>query len=34
LGRIQVGARADIVVLDADLRVQMTMVGGEFKFRR
>jgi N-acetylglucosamine-6-phosphate deacetylase len=34
LGRIQVGARADVVVLDADLRVQMTMVGGEFKFRR
>jgi N-acetylglucosamine-6-phosphate deacetylase len=34
LGRIQVGARADIVVLDADLRVQMTMVGGELKFRR
>jgi N-acetylglucosamine-6-phosphate deacetylase len=34
LGRIQVGARADIVILDADLRVQMTMVGGMVKFRR
>lgn len=34
LGRIRVGACADLVVLDRDLRVRMTMVGGEVKFRR
>ena len=34
LGRIRVGARADLVVLDRDLRVRLTMVGGEVKFRK
>jgi N-acetylglucosamine-6-phosphate deacetylase len=33
-GRIRVGAYADLVVLDRDLRVRLTMVGGEVKFRR
>ncbi|MDQ6721951.1 MAG: N-acetylglucosamine-6-phosphate deacetylase [Candidatus Dormibacteraeota bacterium] len=34
LGRIRVGACADLVVLDRDRRVRLTMVGGEVKFRR
>jgi N-acetylglucosamine-6-phosphate deacetylase len=34
LGRIRVGACADLVVLDRDLRVRLTMVGGVVKFRR
>jgi N-acetylglucosamine-6-phosphate deacetylase len=34
LGRISVGACADIVVLDGDLRVRLTMVRGVVKFRR
>jgi len=34
LGRILVGACADLVVLDRDRRVRLTMVGGEVKFRR
>ena len=34
LGRIEVGACADLVVLDRDLRVRLTMVGGRVRFRR
>ena len=34
LGRIRVGACADLVVLDADLHVRLTMVGGRVRFRR
>jgi N-acetylglucosamine-6-phosphate deacetylase len=34
LGRISVGACADLVVLDADLRVRLTMVRGVVKFQR
>jgi N-acetylglucosamine-6-phosphate deacetylase len=34
LGRIRAGACADIVVLDADLRVRLTMVGGTIMYRR
>ena len=34
LGRISVGACADQVVLDADLRVRLTSVGGRVRFRR
>ena len=34
LGRISAGACADLVVLDADLRVRLTMVRGVVKFRR
>lgn len=34
LGRIAAGACADLVVLDADLRVRLTMVRGVVKFRR
>ena len=34
LGRIIAGACADLVVLDADLRVRLTMVRGVVKFRR
>jgi N-acetylglucosamine-6-phosphate deacetylase len=34
LGRIGVGACADLVVLDKDLRVRLTMVGGRVRFRR
>ncbi len=34
LGRIEVGACADLVVLDLDLRVRLTMVGGRVRFRR
>ena len=34
LGHIVVGACADIVVLDSDLRVSLTMVGGKVRFRR
>jgi N-acetylglucosamine-6-phosphate deacetylase len=34
LGRIKVGGCADLVVLDGDLRVLLTMVGGKVKFRR
>jgi N-acetylglucosamine-6-phosphate deacetylase len=34
LGRISVGAYADLVVLDSDLRVRMTMVNGEVKFAK
>jgi len=33
LGRIRAGACADIVVLDSDLRVRLTMVGGTVRFR-
>jgi N-acetylglucosamine-6-phosphate deacetylase len=33
LGRVRVGAYADLVVLDADLRVRLTMVGGQVKYR-
>ncbi|TMB87588.1 MAG: hypothetical protein E6J37_09800 [Chloroflexi bacterium] len=32
LGRIRAGACADLVVLDGDLRVRLTMVKGEVKF--
>ena len=34
LGRITPGACADLVVLDADLRVRVTMIRGALKFRR
>ena len=34
LGRISVGACADLVVLDADLRVRLTMIRGVVKFQR
>lgn len=34
LGRINVGACADLVVLDSDLRVRLTMIRGVIKFRR
>ena len=34
LGRIRVGACADLVLLDADLGVCLTMVGGSVKYRR
>jgi N-acetylglucosamine-6-phosphate deacetylase len=34
LGRIRVGACADLVVLDRDLRVRLTMIRGQVKFRR
>jgi N-acetylglucosamine-6-phosphate deacetylase len=34
LGRITPGACADLVVLDANLRVRLTMVRGVVKFRR
>jgi len=34
LGRLGAGACADLVVLDADLRVRLTMVRGAVKFRR
>ena len=34
LGRIGVGACADLVILDGDLRVRLTMVGGRVRFRR
>ena len=34
LGRIGIGACADLVVLDADLHVRLTMVRGVVKFRR
>jgi N-acetylglucosamine-6-phosphate deacetylase len=34
LGRIHVGACADLVVLDGDLRVRLTIVGGKVRFRR
>jgi N-acetylglucosamine-6-phosphate deacetylase len=34
LGRIAVGACADLVVLDAGMRVRLTMVGGKVRFRR
>jgi N-acetylglucosamine-6-phosphate deacetylase len=34
LGKIRVGACADLVVLDRDLRVRLTMVAGKVKFRR
>ena len=34
LGRIGAGACADIVILDRDLRVRLTMVRGVVKFRR
>jgi N-acetylglucosamine-6-phosphate deacetylase len=34
LGQISVGACADLVVVDADLRVRLTMVRGVVKFRR
>jgi N-acetylglucosamine-6-phosphate deacetylase len=34
LGRIRAGACGDIVVLDADLRVRLTMVGGTIMYRR
>src|SRR5207244_9120495 len=34
LGRLTAGACADIVVLDADLRVRLTMIRGVVEFRR
>ena len=34
LGRISIGACADLVVLDQDLRVKLTMIRGVVKFRR
>lgn len=34
LGRIRAGACADLVVLDAELKVQLTMVDGGIRFRR
>ena len=34
LGRIQTGGCADLVLLDADLKVRLTMVGGVVKYRR
>jgi N-acetylglucosamine-6-phosphate deacetylase len=34
LGRIHVGGCADLVVLDGDLRVRLTMVGGKVRFRK
>jgi N-acetylglucosamine-6-phosphate deacetylase len=34
LGRVRVGGCADIVVLDAELRVALTMVAGTIRFRR
>ncbi|HET7419778.1 MAG TPA: N-acetylglucosamine-6-phosphate deacetylase [Candidatus Dormibacteraeota bacterium] len=34
LGRISAGACADLVVLDSELRVKMTMIRGVVKFRR
>jgi N-acetylglucosamine-6-phosphate deacetylase len=34
LGGIRAGACADIVVLDGDLNVRMTMVGGVVRFRK
>ncbi|HEY3085502.1 MAG TPA: N-acetylglucosamine-6-phosphate deacetylase [Candidatus Dormibacteraeota bacterium] len=34
LGRIAEGAAADLVILDSDLRVRLTMVRGVVKFRR
>ena len=34
LGRLAVGAAADLVLLDADLQVSLTMVGGRVVFRR
>jgi N-acetylglucosamine-6-phosphate deacetylase len=34
LGRIATDACADMVILDSDLRVRMTMVRGVVKFRR
>ena len=34
LGRISAGACADLVVLDGDLRVRLTMIRGVVKFRR
>ena len=34
LGRIQVGACADLIVLDRDLRVRLTMVKGVVKYQR
>ena len=34
LGRIGVGACADLVILDPNLKVRLTMVGGLVKFRR
>jgi N-acetylglucosamine-6-phosphate deacetylase len=33
LGRVRAGACADIVVLDADLRVRLAMVGGTIRYR-
>jgi len=34
LGRVHEGACADLVVLDPDLRVRLTIVRGVVKFRR
>jgi len=34
LGRIRVGACADLVVLDRELHVRLTVVRGQVKFRR
>ena len=34
MGRLTAGACADIVVLDADLRVRLTMIRGVVKFQR
>ena len=34
LGRIRVGASADLVVLDRELQVRLTMVGGQVRFKK
>jgi hypothetical protein len=34
LGRIRTGACADLVLLDADLKVPLTMIGGTVRYRR
>ena len=34
MGRIRVGNDADLVLLDSDLRVQMTIIGGEIVYER
>jgi N-acetylglucosamine-6-phosphate deacetylase len=34
LGRIRTGGCADLILLDAELTVRLTMVGGAVKYRR
>jgi N-acetylglucosamine-6-phosphate deacetylase len=34
LGRIRTGSCADLVLLDAELKIRLTMVGGVVKYRR